>query len=222
MSIQTAGMLLFVHTDALDTMEEMVRHVNADTRVSSEVLSIHLVKPTRDAVDELSRSLREQDHLKDMERMNRLKGNNALRDLTAGWRLDESMTNSHKLVVGLETFNPEFKKKYPEPNLTLPAGRIEEGESLVNAAHREVFEETRIKVDPTLVRKYIGLFRGGIRMYTIFITRDTPLAIVNRELYVGDIKRTREFYENFLRQPIYRNINSQSHHSDLVPNGAAS
>ena len=84
MSIQTAGMLLFVHTDALDTMEEMVRHVNADTRVSSEVLSIHLVKPTRDAVDELSRSLREQDHLKDMERMNRLKGNNALRDLTAG------------------------------------------------------------------------------------------------------------------------------------------
>jgi len=194
---KTAGMLLFVHKSMLPLMEEMVSRINGSNRVSSEVLSLHMVTPTREEVKKLSRELSQQVELQHLERISKLKGNNSLKDLTADKRLDPVFAHTHKLVVNLETFNPEFKKKYPEPNLTLPAGKVEVGESIRNAAHRELLEETRIRVDPRLITSHIGLFRGGIRMFVVEITDKTNLTFTDQGMLdVGCPRRIWEHYRN--------------------------
>lgn len=179
-------------------MQTFITKINGVSRVSPEVLSLHLVTPTRDAARAMSLKMREADALQGLERIKRLRPNNAVRDLTAPWRMPPAFTNTHKLVVNLETVNPEFRAKYPDPNLTLPAGGVEEGESPHFAAHRELFEETRIKVDPALVRDPIGLFRGGIQMYQVFICKWTPMYMVNGTLYIGNLHRIDDFYNNWV------------------------
>jgi len=194
----SAGMLLFVHTDVEMFVKSLIDKINGITRVSPEVLSLHLVHPTRDAARDLSLQMRKYDSLQHLERIERLRPNNAVRDLTAPWRMSPAFTNTHKLVVNLETVNPEFRAKYPNPNLTLPAGGVEEGESPHFAAHRELFEETRIKVDPVLVQNPVGLFRGGIQMFQVFLYKWTPMYMVNNTLYIGNMHRINDFYDNWV------------------------
>ena len=178
-------MLIFVHTSALPRMTTFLNKINGTERVSPEVLSLHLVTPTREDTKALSEELRKQPELQHLERVERLRPNNALRDLTVSWRLDPTFVANHKLVVNLETVNPDFRKKYPDPNLTLPAGGVEEGELPYAAAHRELFEETRIRVHPRYVGPPIGLFRGGIKMYPVVVTSATPMSMHDRILYIG-------------------------------------
>lgn len=195
---KTAGILLFVHKDVLGDMEDMISRINGTKRVSPEMLSLHLVTPTRDEVKKLSTHLSQQEELQHLERISRLRGNNSLKDLTAVQRLNPDFAKSHKLLVGLETFNPEFRRKYPEPNLTLPAGKVEEGESVKQAAHRELLEEARIRVDPYMAQSYIGLFRGGIRMFVVEITHRTKMSFCNGVLDIGTGANIVEFYKNLL------------------------
>lgn len=195
----SAGMLLFVHTDAVATMRGFIAQLNGTSRVSPEVLSLHLVKPTRDAVRDASLHLRDVPELQHLEHIKRLRPNNAVRDLTAPWRMSPAFTNTYQLVVNLETVNPEFRAKYPDPNLTLPAGGVEDGETPRLAAHREMFEETRIKIDPVLVQTPpIGLFRGGIRMYPVHAHTYTPMCMRGDTLYIGDIQRIDTFYDRLV------------------------
>jgi hypothetical protein len=187
----SAGMLIFVHKSMVSRMSALISQINGTvqpdgtSRVSPEVLSLHLVTPSRQATKALSEELRTRPELQHLERIHRLRPNNAVRDLTAEWRLDKNFVEDHQLVVNLETVNPEFRKKYPDPNLTLPAGGVEKGELPYNAAHRELFEETRIRVHPACVGPPIGLFRGGIKMFTVVVTPQTSLAIHDGVLYIG-------------------------------------
>jgi hypothetical protein len=179
-------MLIFVHKSVLPRVSAFIAQINGTSRVSPEVLSLHLVTPSREATRALAEELRARPELQHLERIHRLRPNNAVRDLTAQWRLNTNFVQDHQLVVNLETVNPEFRKKYPDPNLTLPAGGVEEGELPYNAAHRELFEETRIRVHPAYVGNPIGLFRGGIKMFTVVVTPQTPLVMHDDGvLYIG-------------------------------------
>ena len=193
-------MLLFVNNQIEPLMQTIFNQINMGGRVSPEVLSLHLATPSRSAVRDKALHLKQQGELEHVERIARLKPNNAVRDLTAPWRLQEEFVNTHKLVLNLETVNPEFRHKYPDPNLTLPAGGIEKGEHSLHAAHRELFEETRIKVDPSLVGGYIGLFKNGMHMYCVVITPDTPIMLspTDNTLYIGSISHINYFYDQIL------------------------
>jgi len=184
----SAGMLIFVHSTALAAMTSFISKINGTSRVSPEVLSLHLVTPTREATRKLSIEMRSWPELQELENIERLRPNNVVRDLTAVWRLDASFAQEHKVLVNLETVNPDFRKKYPDPNLTLPAGSVEKGELPYTAAHRELFEETRIRVHHTLVGPPIGLFRGGIKMFTSVVTKNTPLYMKDGVLFIGFTK----------------------------------
>ena len=181
----SAGMLIFVHELALLRMASFIQQINGTSRVSPEVLSLHMVKPTRADTKALAGELRTRPELQHLERIHRLRPNNAVRDLTAEWRLDKTFVDEHQLVLNLETVNPDFRKKYPDPNLTLPAGGVEQGEMPYMAAHRELFEETRIRVHDDCVGPPIGLFRGGMKMFTVVVTRTTPLVMHDGVLYIG-------------------------------------
>lgn len=194
----SAGILVFIHPSALHKMEGFIEEINQHGRVSSEVLSLHLVSPVRASVRELCETMKMQPHLQTVERIERLKPNNAVRDLTASWRLNENFAKTHQVVLNLETVNPDFRTKYPDPNLTLPAGGIESGERSISAAHRELFEETRIKVDPNLINGNVRLFRGGIDMYTTVVYDTTNVNIYNGQLYIGSRSRIDEYYSTIL------------------------
>ncbi len=178
-------MLIFVHVDAQARMDALMKQLNGDERVSPEVLSVYLVTPSREDTRALSEELRARPELQHLERIERLRPNNVLRDLTASWRLHPEFVKTHKLVVNLETVNPDFRKKYPNPNLTLPAGGVEEGEAPYAAAHRELFEEARMRVHAAHVGNSIDLFRGGIKMYSVVVTATTPMFMRDRVLYIG-------------------------------------
>ncbi len=199
---RSAGMLIFVHASAQSRMTFFVNEINDAGRVSPEVLSLHLVTPTRKATKALSDALRDRPELQYLERIERLRPNNAMRDLTAPWRLDPNFAEHHKLLVNLETVNPDFRKKYPDPNLTLPAGGVEQGEHPYMAAHRELFEETRIRVHPRTVGNPIGLFRGGIKMYPVVVTNLTPMYMHDGVLYIG--------FENHFPETMFPKCSIQS------------
>lgn len=180
-----AGVLIFVHEQELERFMSYIDEMNRDAPVTREVFKLYCVNPTRDATRALSATLQVDPALQHLEAVKRLKPNNSLRDLTAPWRLNPEFAAQYYLLVGLETVSAELRDKYPHPNLTLQAGKIEEGESPLEAATRELYEEARIRA------KYvhgppITLMSKGMFMYSVFVTRDTPLFLnENGTLYIG-------------------------------------
>lgn len=178
-----AGIMIFVHSSEKARMSGILREMNSGGRVSPEVLSLYCVQPTRQATRALAEEMRGYPELQHLEAIDRLKPNNGLRDLTAPWRMDAAFVDLYSLVVSLETVNPEFRKKYPIPNLTLQAGSIEANESPQQAARRELLEEARIVVRD-VVEPPVGLLGGGMLMYTVFVTSTTQMRIVENVLYI--------------------------------------
>jgi hypothetical protein len=172
---RAAGVLIFVHKSQLARFHVCLNKLNHPTgRVSDEVLSLHCVTPSRKAVQQLCAQLQVQLKSSNVESLSKLKPNNSLRDLTASWRIPPHIVSEFYLVVGLETVTDAFRKKYPHPNLTLHAGKIEEGESTLDAALRELFEETRIKVS-AVDGPPIGLMSKGMVMFSVYVMHYTGL-----------------------------------------------
>lgn len=167
-----AGILIFVHISQRARFQSYLDMLNKPGRVSLEVLALYSVKPTREAVKALCAQLRGE--LNDVEMLHRLKPNNSLRDLTAKWRMTTRFTSEFDLIVGLETVREEFRRKYPHPNLTLQAGKVEPGESLIEAAVRELREEARINV-ANVCGPPVGLMGKGMAMFTVYVMPETQL-----------------------------------------------
>lgn len=169
-----AGVLVFIHASQVERMLEIVNYMNEHTPVSKEVMFLFCVKPTRDAINALVRELQADERFVSLERIERLRPNNALRDLTAPWRLEPGFCDEFYLLVSFEAVDEEHRQKYPNPNLTLQAGKIEQGESPIECARRELFEEARIQVS-TLYPRPIKLMSKGMYMYPAFVMPETPL-----------------------------------------------
>lgn len=179
-----AGVLVFVQDSEMSRLAPLIAEMNASGQVSDEVMQLYCVRPTRDATRALSLTLQAEPALAHLEQIQRLKPNNSLRDLTAPWRLAPDFTSTHHLLVGLETVTAALRDRYPHPNLTLQAGKIEAGESPVEAAVRELHEEARVSC-----RQVYGppvmLMGKGMFMYHVVITPETALHLHNSTLYVG-------------------------------------
>jgi 8-oxo-dGTP pyrophosphatase MutT (NUDIX family) len=181
----SAGVLLFVHRSMVPRFEDAIKHLNARGRVSEEVLRLYMITPTRADAQTVSDTLRTDPTLQELEKVSKLKPNNSLRDLTAPWRLHPSIVENYKLVVGLETVNPDFRQKYPIPNLTLQAGSIEEGETPMQAGLRELMEEARVVIPPQLlVQRPIGLLGKGMLMYPCFVGGGMRLTMKDDHLHI--------------------------------------
>lgn len=169
----SSGILLFIHTLALPLIEKVLAKLNQQGRVSDEVLYLYTVIPTRDDIQTKCAVLRSDPSLQHLEKIEKLKPNNGLRDLTAPWRLKYDLCKNFRLVVSLETVTDSFRHRYPVPNLTLQAGSQEVGETPLDTALRELMEEARIRIDPALIKHSpIGLLGRGMLMYPVYITDD--------------------------------------------------
>ena len=177
-----AGVLIFVHVSQQPRFQKIIDALNARGRVSEEVHSLYLVKPTREKVKLLCTQLQTDPRLHGFEMINKLKANNALRDLTAKWRLSPCFADDFMIVVGLETVNDAFRRKYPHPNLTLHAGKIELGETTLEAATRELFEEARVRFQ--YLDWPICLMGKGLIMYTATVMSHTVLTFDNHSVFI--------------------------------------
>lgn len=177
-------MLIFIADSELPRFTEVIQAMNDAGAVSREVLQLYCVRPTRDATRALSAVLQEDAALQHLEQIKKLKPNNSLRDLTAPWRLHPEFCERYHLLVGLETVSAELRDRYPHPNLTLQAGKIEPGESPLEAARRELYEEARICCKH-VSGPPLTLMGKGMFMYYAFVERDTTLHMVNDTLYIG-------------------------------------
>lgn len=184
-----AGVLVFVHVSQVSRVQAILNQMNANSPVSREVMFLFLEKPTRDAMNKLSQELQLDPRLQGLERLDRLRPNNALRDLTAPWRLAPEFCNEYYLLVSYEGVDDEFRAKYPIPNLTLQAGKIEPGESPMECARRELFEEARIQVTD-LQPWPIKLMSKGMYMYPTFVLPGTELKLDtdNRVFHIGPLR----------------------------------
>ncbi len=172
----SAGVLIFVHRNCADEIQNVINQLNAPGRVSEEVLQLYLVPPDRERILSLCNDLKTREEFAHLENIQKLKPNNSLRDLTAPWRLNESITSHYLLLVSFETVNPDFRQKYPNPNLTLQAGSIEKGETARDAGIRELLEEARISVQPSFLSQLpLGLLRKGMLMYPCFVDEYTNI-----------------------------------------------
>ena len=189
--MSTAGILLFIHKSCGEEIRErVVDFLTGEGRVSDEVLSVYWVKPTRQDVIDLCNIIKQNPALdSEVELLERLRANNALKDLTASWRLQSEIIDNFYLLVGLETVNPLFRHKYPIPNLTLQAGSVESGERPIDGAVREMYEEARIRIDKNMIRqRAIGLLRGGMLMYPCYIFNKKHIKFnsSNKTIYISD------------------------------------
>lgn len=189
-----AGVLLFVNRGIVPIFRQMIEALNARGRVSNEVLSLHMVHPSTEAVAQLALSLSKDSRLQHVENIEKLRGNNGLRDLLSSHRLPDWVVQQYMLVVGIETVTEEFRFKYPNPNLTLQAGSIEKGETHLNAALRELFEEARILVHWTaLMPRPIRLLGGGLVMYISLIDHKTLVRCTRNAIYIGSWKPSKHY-----------------------------
>ena len=181
-----AGVLVLVHRDVVPIFQKLLLALNARGRVSEEVLSLHLVQPTLDAVLQLNRDLCQHPQMQSVENLHKMRPNNGLRDLLARSRLPPWVVTECMLVVGIETVTDEFRTKYPNPNLTLQAGSLERGETVMQAAIRELYEESRILVHWQALRKRpIRLLGGGLTMFPCIIDSYTIVRLTQNAVYIG-------------------------------------
>lgn len=181
-----AGVLLFVHRDVVPIFRKLLLALNSRGRVSSEVLNLHLVKPSLEAVLQLNADLCRHPQMQDVENLAKMRPNNGVRDLLSGRRLPQWVVDQYMLVLGVETVTEAFRAKYPNPNLTLQAGSIERGETVVQAAIRELYEESRILVHAQAIRtRPIRLLGGGLIMYPCFIDGHTVVRLTQNAVYIG-------------------------------------
>lgn len=181
-----AGVLVFVHNTQLPRMNHMLSKINTQgKRVSKEVVTLYTVTPTREGVRALCAELQLDPSLAHVSDIDKLRPNNALRDLTAPWRMLPEFTTTYSLLVGLEDTTEELLRKYPHPNLTLQAGKIEENETPFECAVRELFEEARVK--PSHVYgPPVGLMSKGMLMYSVYVHENTVLELVDDVLYITE------------------------------------
>jgi hypothetical protein len=181
-----AGVLLLVHRDVIPIFHKLLVALNARGRVSEEVLSLHLVQPTLEAVLQLNRDLCRHPQMQNVENLPKMRPNNGLRDLLARNRLPPWIVDEYMLVVGVETVTEAFRAKYPNPNLTLQAGSVERGETVLQAAIRELYEESRVLVHWQALRKRpIRLLGGGLTMFPCIIDSHTLVRLTQNAVYIG-------------------------------------
>lgn len=186
--MSTAGVLLFINnTCGVDARDEITSYLNHRGRVSEEVLQLYWVRPTRNDLSKLCEHLHRNEWLEPrVELLPKLRPNNGLRDLTAYWRLSNEIKNGYHLLVGLETVNPEYRRKYPIPNLTLQAGSIENNETIIDGALREMQEEANIHVNKTLLTHApIKLLRGGMWMFPCFVNSMSQCTFKNNKVFIN-------------------------------------
>ena len=174
-----AGVIVLVHHDVVPAFSLIIRYLNRRARVSDEVYSLHLVKPSIRAVYRLAEHLKRDPHHTFVENISNLRPNNSLRDLLAKRkRLTDDQVANYMMLVSIETVTDKFRAKYPNPNLTLQAGSVEKFENIVDAGVRELFEEAKIRIDQSkLFRPPIKLLGGGLFMYMVHIGKDTRVSI---------------------------------------------
>lgn len=178
-----AGVIILIHKSVIPIFTLLVKYLNRNGRVSDEVLSLHLVRPTITAVTQLAESLKHDPALKYVENIAKLRPNNGVKDLLSGKRLTNDQVNNHMLLVSVETVTNEFRKKYPNPNITLQAGSVEKRESVMCAGIRELHEEARILVEADIVHAVpMRLLGGGLFMYPCYIDRSTEVKILKHSI----------------------------------------
>ena len=88
--------------------------------------------------------------------------------------------------MSIETVSAELRSKFPIPNLCLQAGKIEAGETPIQAALRELFEEARIVPAPYLVfPSPILLMSKGMHAFCVYVQADTELHFQDGTLYLS-------------------------------------
>ena len=173
-----AGVIILIHHSVIPIFATLVRYLNRNGRVSDEVLSLHLVRPTMDAVIQLGDALKRDPALRYVENIDKLRPNNGVKDLLSGRRLTKDQTENYMLLVSVETVTNEFRRKYPNPNITLQAGSVENRESIICAGIRELYEEARILVHASIVEPNpMKLLGGGLFMYVCYIGSNTEVKI---------------------------------------------
>lgn len=171
-----AGVAIFVHASQYSRFKLYLDALNSRDRVSDEVMKLFCVKPTRPAIRELCNAVKRDPSFADVEQIDKLKPNNSLRDFTVAWRIPPGFEDEFYMLVGLETVTDALRAKYPHPNLTLHAGKIEAGEVPEAAARRELLEETNISVH-TLHGPPIAIMGKGMLMYSAYVMPYTSLYI---------------------------------------------
>ena len=181
-----SGVLLFIDRKIVPIFSYVIGHLNSRGRVSEEVLSLHLVQPSVTGVAQLTQELIHDPKMQHVENIHKLKPNNGLKDLIGKNRLHRHLVQNYMLVVGVETVTDKFRSKYPNPNLTLQAGHIEDKETPLYAAVRELSEEAHIVVHWTsLFPTPIRLLGGGLIMYPCKLSGDSLLRISPEYVYIG-------------------------------------
>ena len=73
--------------------------------------------------------------------------------------------------------HPTPSKKWPNPMFDLPKGHLQKGESLIEGAIRECWEETNIKFEPWKLKRPIQMTYCNNPLYLFLITLDEIISV---------------------------------------------